>query len=86
MAHLIAPVQGIYFFVFGTWPILHMNSFLRGTGPKQLCGSSKPLAFSWQSLVMYPSLLMTRQRQGLSIVFLAIGSVLSLVVFHAFLL
>jgi hypothetical protein len=32
--YLVALLQGIYFFVFGIWPILHMRSFLKVTGPK----------------------------------------------------
>ena len=34
MESLVALVQGIYFFVFGVWPIVHMDSFLKVTGPK----------------------------------------------------
>ena len=34
MDHLVALIQGIYFFVSGIWPILHMGSFLKVTGPK----------------------------------------------------
>ena len=34
MEHLVALVQGIYFFVTGIWPILSMNTFLKITGPK----------------------------------------------------
>ena len=34
MDHLAALIQGIYFFVSGIWPILHMGSFLKVTGPK----------------------------------------------------
>ena len=30
----LAFVQGIYFFLTGVWPILHMRSFLAVTGPK----------------------------------------------------
>jgi hypothetical protein len=34
MEYLIALVQGIYFFVFGIWPIISMSTFLKVTGPK----------------------------------------------------
>ena len=34
MDYLVALVQGIYFLVFGIWPLLSMSSFLRVTGPK----------------------------------------------------
>jgi hypothetical protein len=34
MEHLVALVQGIYFFVTGIWPILSMSTFLKVTGPK----------------------------------------------------
>ncbi len=31
---LVALLQGVYFFVPGIWPLLHMPSFLAVTGPK----------------------------------------------------
>jgi hypothetical protein len=34
MEYLVALIQGIYFFVFGIWPILSMSTFLKITGPK----------------------------------------------------
>ncbi len=34
MNDLMALVQGIYFLVFGIWPLLSMSSFLKVTGPK----------------------------------------------------
>jgi hypothetical protein len=30
----IAIIQGLYFFLTGVWPIVHMRSFLAVTGPK----------------------------------------------------
>jgi hypothetical protein len=33
--HALALGQGIYFFVTGIWPILHVRSFMRVTGPKR---------------------------------------------------
>jgi hypothetical protein len=32
---LLALLQGTYFLVTGLWPILHMNSFIAVTGPKE---------------------------------------------------
>jgi hypothetical protein len=34
MDHLVALVQGTYFFVTGIWPLLSMSTFLKVTGPK----------------------------------------------------
>lgn len=34
MDDLVALLQGIYFLVFGIWPLLSISSFLRVTGPK----------------------------------------------------
>jgi hypothetical protein len=31
---LVALVQGVYFFLTGVWPIVHLRSFLAVTGPK----------------------------------------------------
>ncbi len=30
----LAVIQGIYYFVSGIWPLLHMGSFMKITGPK----------------------------------------------------
>ncbi|GAB0157916.1 hypothetical protein CHRYSEOSP005_32100 [Chryseobacterium sp. Alg-005] len=32
--HLIPLVQGIYFFITGVWPLIHLKSFMEVTGPK----------------------------------------------------
>jgi hypothetical protein len=34
MAYPVALVQGIYFFISGTWPLLSMSTFLKVTGSK----------------------------------------------------
>ncbi|GAB3200033.1 hypothetical protein ABID22_003047 [Pontibacter aydingkolensis] len=34
-AHMLAKVQGSYWLVTGTWPFVHLYSFLWITGPKQ---------------------------------------------------
>lgn len=34
MENPVALVQGIYFFITGVWPLIHMKSFLLVTGPK----------------------------------------------------
>lgn len=35
MVHLLAKGQGIYFLITGLWPLIHMESFLAITGPKE---------------------------------------------------
>lgn len=31
---VLAVVQGLYFFITGIWPLIHINSFMAVTGPK----------------------------------------------------
>lgn len=80
MEHLIGLVQGIYFLVFGIWPIIHMNSFLRITGPKIDLWLVKTVGML---LVVIGAVLVFAYYQAeinSAIVFLAIGSALSLAV------
>jgi hypothetical protein len=34
VAHLTCAAQGLYFVISGVWPVVHLESFMRVTGPK----------------------------------------------------
>jgi hypothetical protein len=75
---LVALVQGIYFFVTGMWPILHMASFLKVTGPKTDLWLVKTVGII---LALIGIVLVIAQRNGdvnTSLIILAIGSALGL--------
>lgn len=78
MEHLIALVQGIYFFVFGIWPIFSMSTFLKITGPKIDLWLVKTVGLI---LTVIGAVLIVAQANGevnTSIIVLAIGSAFSL--------
>jgi hypothetical protein len=80
MQYLVALIQGVYFFVFGIWPILHMGSFLKVTGPKTDLWLVKTVGLI---LAVIGAVLILAQLNGeinTSLIILAIGSALSLVV------
>ena len=80
MEYLVALVQGIYFFVSGIWPIIHMHSFLKVTGPKTDLWLVKTVGLI---LAVIGAVLIVAQLNGEvnnSITILAIGSAVSLAI------
>ena len=80
MNDVVALVQGIYFLVFGIWPLLHMKSFLAVTGPKTDLWLVKTVGLI---LAVIGAVLIIAQVNAeiyTSIAILAIGSALSLAV------
>ena len=79
MEYLVALVQGIYFFVFGIWPLLSMDTFLKVTGPKTDLWLVRTVGLI---LAVIGAALIFAQVNGeinTSLIILAIGSALSLV-------
>jgi hypothetical protein len=75
---LVARIQGLYFFVFGVWPLLSMGTFLRVTGPKTDLWLVKTVG---TILAVIGAVLIYSQinaEVNTSIMILAIGSALSL--------
>ncbi|HSL31435.1 MAG TPA: hypothetical protein VK900_19690 [Anaerolineales bacterium] len=80
MDYLVALVQGIYFLVFGIWPLLSMSTFLRVTGPKTDLWLVRTVGLL---LVVIGAALIIAQLYGqvnAAIIVLAIGSALSLAI------
>jgi hypothetical protein len=80
MEYLVALVQGIYFFITGIWPILHMNSFLKVTGPKTDLWLVKTVGLILTVIGAVLILAQINAEVNSSIIILAIGSALSLTV------
>lgn len=80
MEHLIAWIQGVYFFAAGVWPILSMSTFLKVTGPKTDLWLVKTVGLL---LAIVGAVLIVAQvnaEVNTSVIVLAIGSALSLAV------
>ena len=77
---IIALVQGIYFFVSGIWPILNMNTFLKVTGPKTDLWLVKTVGIILTIIGAVLSFGYVSAQINSSVVFLAIGSALSLAI------
>ena len=78
MEYLVSLVQGIYFFVFGVWPIIHMKSFLRVTGPKTDLWLVKTVGIILAMIGVALILAWLNAEINTSIIVLAIGSAFSL--------
>jgi hypothetical protein len=78
MEYLVSLVQGIYFFVFGIWPIVHMKSFLLVTGPKTDLWLIKTVGILLAVIGVILVMAQVRAEINASIIMLAIGSALSL--------
>ena len=78
MEYLVALVQGIYFFVFGIWPLLHMESFLKMTGPKIDLWLVKTVATILAVIGIVLIVAQASAEVTTSIIILGIGSALSL--------
>jgi hypothetical protein len=78
MEYLVSLVQGIYFLVFGIWPILHMQSFLEVTGPKTDLWLVKTVGIILAVIGIVLILAQVNTEIHTSIIVLAIGSALSL--------
>jgi hypothetical protein len=78
MEYLVSLVQGIYFFVFGIWPILHMKSFLRVTGPKTDLWLVKTVGIILAVIGAVLILAQVNAEINTPIIVLAIGSALNL--------
>ena len=76
----VALVQGIYFFVFGIWPILHMGSFLKVTGPKTDLWLVKTVGLILAVIGVALIFAQVNAEINISLIILAIGSALSLAV------
>jgi hypothetical protein len=80
MEHLVALIQGLYFFVTGVWPILSMRTFLAVTGPKTDLWLVKTVGVI---LAVIGAVLIYAQRSAQinpSLILLAIGSALGLAI------
>jgi hypothetical protein len=80
MDDLVALVQGIYFFVSGIWPVLHMSSFLRVTGPKTDLWLVRTVGLILAVIGAALILAQVYAQVNAAIIVLAIGSALSLAV------
>jgi energy-converting hydrogenase Eha subunit E len=80
MEYLVALVQGIYFFVFGIWPIIHMKSFLKVTGPKTDLWLVKTVGIILAVIGVVLIFARINEQVNTAIVILAIGSALSLAI------
>ena len=78
MEYLVALIQGIYFFVFGVWPILHMGSFLKVTGAKTDLWLVKTVGTILAVIGIVLTFAQVNAEINTSIMVLAIGSALSL--------
>jgi hypothetical protein len=79
MEYPVALAQGLYFLIFGIWPLISMSTFLKVTGPKTDLWLVKTVGLI---LAVIGAVLIVAQLNGeinLSIIVLAIGSALSLV-------
>ena len=80
MEYLVALIQGSYFLVFGIWPILSMETFLKVTGPKTDLWLVKTVGII---LAVIGAVLIYAQINAeinTSIIILAMGSALSLAI------
>jgi hypothetical protein len=80
MDYLVALLQGIYFFVFGIWPILHMKSFLIVTGPKTDLWLVRTVGLILAVIGVALIFAQVNAEINTSLIILAIGSALSLAV------
>jgi hypothetical protein len=78
MEYLVALIQGIYFFIFGIWPILHMGSFLKITGPKADLWLVKTIGLILAVIGAVLIFAQVKAEINTSLIILAIGSALSL--------
>ncbi len=78
--YLVALLQGIYFFVFGIWPILHMRSFLKVTGPKTDLWLVKTVGLILAVIGAVLIFAQVNAEVNTSLIILAMGSALSLAV------
>lgn len=66
--------QGLYYIITGLWPLLHMPSFLRITGPKTDLWLVRTVAILVTIIGATLALAGVRRTGGLEIPFLALGS------------
>ena len=78
MDHLVALIQGIYFFVSGIWPLISMSTFLKVTGPKTDLWLVKTVGLILAVIGAALIVAQVNAEINTSIVVLAIGSALSL--------
>jgi hypothetical protein len=78
MEYLVALLQGIYFFVFGIWPLLSMGTFLKVTGPKTDLWLVKTVGLILAVIGVVLIYAQINAEINASIIILAIGSALSL--------
>jgi hypothetical protein len=80
MEYLVALIQGIYFLVFGIWPILSMGTFLKVTGPKTDLWLVKTVGIILAVIGAVLIYAQTNAEINSSLIVLAIGSALSLAI------
>ena len=80
MEYLVALIQGMYFFVFGIWPILHMESFLKVTGQKTDLWLVKTVGLTLAVIGAVLIFAQVNAEINTSLIILGIGSALSLAV------
>lgn len=71
---MLSAIQGLYYFVTGIWPVVHMAGFLAFTGPKQDLWLVRTVG----SLLMVSGIVLMlaalRRRRAPEVVFLAMGN------------
>jgi hypothetical protein len=80
MEYVVALVQGIYFFVFGIWPLVSMRTFLMITGPKTDLWLVNTVGAILAVIGAVLILAQTNAEITASIIVLAMGSAFSLAV------
>lgn len=84
MARLVLLGQGLYYLVAGTWPLLHMRSFVAITGPKTDLWLVRTVAALIVVIGGVLSLAALRRREVPEISLLAVGSALALTAIDLF--
>ena len=80
MNDLVALVQGIYFLLFGIWPLLSMSTFLKVTGPKTDLWLVRTVGLLLTVIGAALIIAQLYNQVNGAITFIAIGSALSLAV------
>lgn len=84
MDYPVALVQGIYFFITGIWPIISIRTFLLVTGPKTDIWLVKTVGIVLATIGATLVFAQLNAQINPPVIFLAIGSALSLTVVEVF--
>lgn len=75
---ILCSLQGLYFLLTGLWPLLHINSFIKVTGPKVDLWLVKTVGLLISIIGFVFIISVLRNEVNLEIFLLALGSSLSL--------